>query len=113
MQSIKRDLFFGLCISAFLFLTALAWGSPFVNLNSAPEAATQVQAPQPDQAKTFSGTVVKRGSSFLLRDEIGQIFKLDDAVNAQPYEGKLVVVKGQLDQEAVLIHVQSIASNEA
>ncbi len=127
MQSIKRDLFVGLSISTFLFIAALAWGSPFVFARAASVAQGQDQPqqsqPQPDQTqpqadqgqsvKTFTGTVQKSGSNFVLRDGAGQMFKLDDSARAKPYVGKAVKVKGQLDEQAMLIRVQSIESNEA
>ena len=143
MQSIKRDLSVGLSISALLFVCALAWGSPFVAANSGTKAVqTQEQpqqsqppqeqqppAQQPDQAqpqpgqgqaqpdqapaKTFTGTVLKSGSNYVLRATSGQVFKLDDSESAKPYEGKAVKVTGQLDEQAMVIHVQSIEGTDA
>ena len=129
MQSIKRDLSIGLSASAFVFACALAWGSPFVAAGS--DAATaqepqqaQPQQTQPDQAqpqqqpdqaptKTFTGTILKKGGNFVLRDVSGHVFRLDDPDSAQPYEGKSVKVIGQLDEQAMLIHVQSIEGTAA
>ncbi len=137
MQSIKRDLTFGLSLSAFVFGCALAWGSPFVKSAqaqeqpppSAPPQQTQPDQPppqqaQPDQpdpsqgqaqpqAKTFTGTVVKAGSAYVLRDSSGQVYKLDNPESAKPYAGKSVKVTGQLDEQAMLIHVESIESSAA
>lgn len=123
MQSIKRDLSVGLSLSTLLFAGALAWGSPFVGAGSgskAVQAQEQQTQPQPDQAQpqqnkstTFTGTVVKSGSEFALRDSSGQIFKLDNAESAKPYEGKAVKVTGQLDEQAKLIHVESIEGSAA
>jgi uncharacterized protein YdeI (BOF family) len=122
MQSIKRDLSIGLSASALIFACALAWGSPFV---AAGPKATQVQEPQqtqpqPDQAQpqqsksaTFTGTVVKSGNEFSLRDASGQMYKLDNPESAKPYEGKAVKVTGQLDEQAKLIHVESIEGTAA
>jgi hypothetical protein len=126
MQSIKRDISIGLSASALLFVCALAWGSPFIGAGSGAKAAqaqdqpqqtqpAQPQQSQPQQAqtKTFTGTVVKAGSQYALRDASGQVFKLDDTESAKPYEGKAVKVTGQLDEQAMLIHVQSIEGSEA
>jgi hypothetical protein len=123
MQSIKRDLSVGLSLTTLLFAGALAWGSPFVGAGSgskAVQAQEQQTQPQPDQAQpqqnkstTFTGTVVKSGSEFALRDSSGQIFKLDNAESAKPYEGKAVKVTGQLDEQAKLIHVESIEGSAA
>jgi hemolysin activation/secretion protein len=132
MQSIKRDLAIGVSASVLVFACALAWGSPFVAAGSAQaqeQAQPQQTQPQPDQAqpqpnpdqaapdqtsaKTFTGTIQKSGSHFVLKDDSGQIFKLDDAASAKPYVGKPVKVVGQLDEQAMLIHVQSIEGTAA
>ena len=121
MQSIKRDLSVGLSICALLFICALAWGSPFIAADSramavqTQEQPQQAQPPQdqPQQSKTFTGTVLKSGEQYVLRDASGKVFKLDDPESAKPYEGKSVKVTGQLDEQAMLIHVESIEGNEA
>jgi hypothetical protein len=131
MQSIKRDLSIGLSASALVFAAALAWGSPFVAAGSTSAQAQEPQQtqPQPDQAqlqqqpdqaqpdqssaKMFTGTILKSGSRFVLKDASGQVFKLDDAASAKPYVGKAVKVIGQLDEQAMLIHVQSIEGSAA
>lgn len=131
MQSIKRDLSVGLTVTTLLFAGALAWGSPFVGAASGSAAAqaqeqqmqpqqTQPGQAQPDQAQpqqgkstTFTGTVVKSGSEFALRDSSGQVFKLDNPETAKPYEGKAVKITGQLDEQAKLIHVESIEGTAA
>ncbi len=64
-------------------------------------------------AKSFSGTVVKAGEAYVLRDGSGTVFKLDDSESARPFEGKAVKVTGQLDEQAMLIHVESIEGAEA
>jgi len=129
MQSIKRDLSIGLSASALVFACALAWGSPFVGAGSKASQAQEPQQtqpqpdqaqPQPDQAqpdqssaKTFTGMILKSGGRFVLKDTSGQVFKLDDAASAKPYVGKAVKVIGQLDEQAMLIHVQSIEGTAA
>lgn len=122
MQSIKRDLSIGLSASALVFACALAWGSPFVAAGSkVSQAQEQQQAqPQPEQAQpqeskstVFTGTVVKSGSEFILHDSSGQMYRLDDPESAKPYEGKAVKVTGQLDEQAKLIHVESIEGSAA
>jgi hypothetical protein len=123
MQSIKRDLTVGFFISALLFVCALAWGSPFVSAGSKAAQAQQPQQTQPpqdqpqqtqpQQSKTFTGTVLKSGEQFVLRDTAGQVYKLDNQDSAKPYEGKSVKVTGQLDEQAMLIHVESIEGDEA
>ena len=126
MQFIKRDLSIGLAASTLVFACALAFGSPFVGAGSgskANQAQDQMQPqPQPDQgqaqpqqsdSKIFTGTVLKSGSQYVLRDSSGKVFKLDDAESAKAYEGKAVKVTGQLDEQAMMIHVVSIEGSEA
>ena len=77
-------------------------GNPFISDGTA-FAQGRAQAQQrPDQGQarsgTFTGTVVKDGSDYMLRDSSGEIFKLDDAERAKPFEGKTVKVTGQLDR---------------
>ena len=104
-RGLFRDLFLGIAASAFVFVCALAWGGPF--LSTAANAATaQAQA----QHATFTGTVMRNGEQFVLRETSGQIYRLDDPRHAQPFEGKAVKITGSLDAEAHLIHVERIES---
>jgi hypothetical protein len=95
-------------------MCALAWGKPFVATGSAeaPVQAQQVQAQQ-GQTGTFTGTVLRNGEQFVLRDTAGQIYRLDDPREAQTFEGKPVKVTGKLDTEARLIHVERIEAATA
>jgi len=120
MQSIKRDLSAGFVLSVFVFTCAMAWGGPFIAASSSTIAAGVQESPQQAQSKqeqdksgTFTGTVVKDGEQFSLRDSSGQVYKLDDPERAKPFEGKAVKVTGQLDMHAKLIHVESIEGTEA
>lgn len=117
MQSIKRNLADALVLGAIALVFALAWGSPFVSAAPAsPQDQAQPQQPQPDQgqakAATFTGTIVKSGDNYVLRDSSGTTYKLDDPDRAKPFEGKTVKVTGELDQQAMVIHVESIEGAE-
>jgi uncharacterized protein YdeI (BOF family) len=136
MRSIKRNLFDLSILGVMALVFALAWGSPFSGASSAlAQDQAQPQQPQPDQARpqqqpdqsqpqqqpdqtqaksaTFTGTVVKNGDQYALRDSSGAVYTLDDAERAKPFEGKTVKVTGQLDEQAKVIHVESIESAEA
>ncbi len=141
MRSIKSNLFDLSVLGAIVLALALAWGSPFASAGSTsaqdqaqpqqqpnqsqPQQPKPDQAqpqpnqaqPQPDQSKaqsaTFTGTVVKNGDQFALRDSSGAVYTLDDAQRAKPFEGKTVKVTGQLDEQAKVIHVESIEGAEA
>jgi uncharacterized protein YdeI (BOF family) len=121
---LKRDMTLAVAISALVFMCALAWGKPFVATGSA-EAAVQAQQMQAQQVQgqqvqaqqgqtgTFTGTVLRHGEQFVLRDGAGQIYRLDDPRDAQTFEGKPVKVTGKLDTEARLIHVERIEAAAA
>jgi uncharacterized protein YdeI (BOF family) len=66
--------------------------------------------PNQDSSKTatFTGTVVKDGEQYVLRDSSGGVYKLDDTSRAQAFEGKTVKVTGRLDANSKMIHVDSI-----
>jgi len=63
---------------------------------------------QDSKTATFSGTVVKDGEQYVLRDSSGSVYKLDDSSRAQAFEGKTVKVTGRLDANSKMIHVSSI-----
>ncbi len=115
MQLIKRDLILCIAFTAFVFVCALAWGSPFFG-NTAGSGAvlTQSQAPesqvQQTQTAMFRGTVERNGEQFMLRDSSGQVFRLDDPEQAQSFEGKDVTITGRLDNSSRTIHVERIES---
>jgi hypothetical protein len=84
----------------------------------------QRQQPKPDQqppntpqqgAKSVvvTGTIVKNGSDFVLKDTSGTVYRLDAPGKAEPFEGKSVKVTGQLDANASLPHVESIEATTA
>jgi hypothetical protein len=110
LRSIKHDLTLVFSLTALVFLCALAWGHPFIASNS---GGTHVQAlasqQSPAQAATFTGTVLRDGEQFFLKDSSGQTYRLDDPQHAQTFEGQLVQVAGRLDADAATIHVERIA----
>ena len=112
MQSIKRDLCAGAAVGILVFACALAWGGPFIGPGTSPMPVKVQDQPQ-NKFSTYTGTIVKDGEPFLLRDASGQVYKLDDAGRTKPFEGKTVKVTGKLDMEAKLIHVESIEGTEA
>jgi uncharacterized protein YdeI (BOF family) len=121
MNSTKMKMLLGLSSCALLLASVQAWGA------TAPSSASPmpvIQEPQtppsqtpPDQAMpnqdssktaTFTGTVVKDGEQYVLRDSSGGVYKLDDTSRAQAFEGKTVKVTGRLDANSKMIHVDSI-----
>jgi Protein of unknown function (DUF5818) len=57
---------------------------------------------------TFSGTVVRSGPRFALRETAGILYPLDSTGRAWPYEGEDVRVTGKLDLDTRLLYVDAI-----
>lgn len=118
MQTVKRDLAIGVVICGLALMLAMAWGGPFELTSPIPEDQQQQQMQPPQQPElsqkvaVFTGTVVKDGHQYALRDPSGTIYKLDDTERARAYEGKSAKVTGEFDQQANVIHVESIESAE-
>jgi len=131
MKNNKMKILLGVSSCALMLASAQAFGA------SSPKSATPmpvIQEPQnppappaqttppaqtaPDQvpntdtanakSTTFTGTVVKDGEQYVLRDSSGSVYKLDDSTRAQTFEGKTVKVTGRLDSNSKMIHVDSI-----
>jgi hypothetical protein len=77
---------------------------------AAPPPSTpdsQAQSAQPTGVQSFSGTVVKSGDKYMLKDEAsGQTYDIDHQDEVQKYEGKRVKVHGTLDASGKMIHLQ-------
>jgi hypothetical protein len=75
-----------------------------------PPAPIQMPAPtkEPTVVTTFSGTVVRDGSRFALRESDGTIFALDSTGRAWPFEGEEVTIEGYFDLESRLLHICAI-----
>lgn len=69
---------------------------------------TQQSGQPASKALVFSGTIIKSGSDFLLKDASGKVYILDAPEKAEPFEGKSVKVTGILDADAKLLHVEVI-----
>jgi hypothetical protein len=84
-----------------------------------PNAKQQPEVPSPDagnsastsresnEADTFSGTIVSRKNSYLLRNGDHE-YKLDDQKAAAKHQDQKVKVTGSLDRETNTIHVEKI-----
>ncbi|MGA8617306.1 MAG: DUF5818 domain-containing protein [Candidatus Sulfotelmatobacter sp.] len=75
--------------------------------DQAAQPAPGAQAQSPTGVQTFSGTIVKSGDKYMLKDEAsGQTYDIDHQDEVQKYEGKRVKVHGTLDASAKMIHLQ-------
>ena len=74
-----------------------------------PTAAQPQNDMQTEDAKPFSGTIVKVKGKFVLKDAATKMnYQLDDQNKAKQFEGKQVKVIGKLDLDTNLIHVENI-----
>ena len=74
-----------------------------------PSAAQQPNDMQTQDAKPFSGTIVKEKGKFVLKDTATKMsYQLDDQDKAKQFEGKQVKVTGKLDLDTNLIHIENI-----
>jgi Protein of unknown function (DUF5818) len=106
MKIIKRELLLCLIVSAFVFVCALTWRSPFLaNVSTAVAAAHSQQA---QRSSEFKGTVLRDGEQYLLLDAEGRIYHLDDSAHVQSFEGKAVSITGSLDSSTRTIRVERV-----
>lgn len=76
---------------------------------SATSLPASMQQQSKQKTKIFSGTIVKTGDNFVLRDAASKLsYMLDDAQKASQYEGKTVKVTGTVDVASNTIHVETI-----
>jgi uncharacterized protein YdeI (BOF family) len=120
MKTTKMQILLGVSSCALLLASAQALSANPVKLanpmpviqepQNPPAQTSPSQMPNPDASKstTFTGTVVKDGEQYVLRDSSGSVYKLDDSSRAQAFEGKTVKVTGRLDSNSKMIHVDSI-----
>jgi hypothetical protein len=77
---------------------------------SQPQQPDQSQAKQ--KAVVLTGTIIKNGSDFVLKDAQGTVYRLDAQDKAAPFENKAVKVTGKLEQVAenqvAMVHVDAI-----
>jgi uncharacterized protein YdeI (BOF family) len=95
--------------------TLLSMAGALLLFTAAPRMASTcfarpyVQQDTAEQIKTFSGTILKNGDKFVLRDRASKIdYVLDDAKKASQFEGKKVKVTGTVDVASNTIHVNEI-----
>jgi hypothetical protein len=105
-NSLKRDLLFGIVLSALAFLSALLLGGPF--LATGASAAPAFGALAPAQTTTLRGFVTHNGRQVYLNDEAGNVYQLENIRPAHSIEDRYVTVTGEVDSASRLIHVVQI-----
>jgi len=74
---------------------------------SAPESGAKTgsaaSAAAPGESQTFSGTVVKQGDKYMLKDDSGKTYDIDHQSDVAKFEGKRVRVQGTLDSNGKIL----------
>jgi uncharacterized protein YdeI (BOF family) len=76
-----------------------------------PAQSGQTQSGQasdsPSDGHEFVGTIVKQGAKYMFQDSgTGQMYDIDHQDEVKRFDGKKVRVRGTLDPQAKMIHVQ-------
>lgn len=73
---------------------------------ASPDSQAQPQGQQ-SNGQVFTGTIVKSGDKYVLQDSgSGTTYDIDHQDQVKKFEGKRVRVKGTLDPNGKMIHVQ-------
>lgn len=90
-------------------LSAQASGQQGMRDSQQPGVSQQQNDMQTQDAKAFSGTIVKEKGKLVLKDTTANVsYQLDNQEKAKEFIGKQVKVTGKLDLETNLIHVDNI-----
>jgi hypothetical protein len=74
-----------------------------------PQMPTAGSEAQTQDARAFTGTIVKQSGKIVLMDPVTKTtYQIDDVSKVKPYMGKQVKVTGKLDMDSNMIHVTSI-----
>lgn len=73
-----------------------------------PQSAQPTEPMQPIRIARFSGTVIRSGERFALRDVDGCLYPFDSAGRAWQFEGEDVTVTGNLDTDTQMLHILQI-----
>jgi uncharacterized protein YdeI (BOF family) len=70
---------------------------------SGAKAGSAAGAAAPGESQTFSGTVVKQGDKYMLKDDSGKTYDIDHQSDVAKFEGKRVRVQGTLDANGKIL----------
>jgi hypothetical protein len=116
-EMIKRCLSLGFSLSVVVLMKMRGINIPAqrsAELPKLPEAPPPPPRPVPGTmveippTSAFSGTVVRDGSRFALRQADGALFGLDSAGRAWSLEGEAVKITGYVNPESKLLHISAI-----
>ena len=71
---------------------------------TAPESGSKPDSSSaPTDTQTFSGTIVKQGTKYMLKDDSGKMYDIDHQSDVAKFEGKRVRVQGTLDANGKIL----------
>ena len=71
---------------------------------TAPESGSKPDSSSaPTDTQTFSGTIVKQGNKYMLKDDSGKMYDIDHQSDVAKFEGKRVRVQGTLDANGKIL----------
>ena len=114
-EMITRCLSLGFTLS-FMFAGARRMQSTPRASSPSPKEPIPLPVPPPSPTlmpdrpalSSFSGTVVRHGSRFALREFDGDLCALDSTGLAWPFEGEEVLISGYLNADSGLLHICAI-----
>ena len=74
--------------------------------NGSAGASDNGSAATSSDSQSFSGTIVKSGDKYMLKDDSGKTYDIDHQTDVAKFEGKRVRVKGMLDASGTKIMVK-------
>lgn len=113
MRFVSRNLFLALALGAFAFTATSGWASltPAAPVQSTPgmqSTHSKMHTRSKSRTESITGTIVKSGSTYVLRASTGQEYQLANASQAKSDVGKSVTVTGKVNASSHMIDVQSI-----
>jgi len=79
---------------------------PSSNNGGSSAGSSDTGAAAASDTQSFSGTVVKSGDKYVLKDDSGKTYDIDHQTDVAKFEGKRVRVKGTLDASGTKILVK-------
>lgn len=124
---LKRRLFAGLSLCIVVLTVLRSWAGSEIEGSSLDISPDDDPAPEPKKGParelprsfspvfsaatiTLTGTVIRNGAHFVLRETDGLLYTLDSVGRAWAFEGEEVRVTGKLDSSSRLFHIEVIES---
>jgi len=111
-EIVKRCLSLGFALPVILAGSARRISLRPAAASPQPKEPTPLPMPSPVRERpaltSFTGTVVRHGTRFALREVDGDLYALDSTGLAWPFEGEEVLISGYLNPDSGLLHICAI-----